>query len=100
MNKLILNPESVAAYKTLMTEPTKHGLDIPPLCECFKEAEEATARHILFDEYIKKVNKPVPKVMFYIIMDEIYRNQIAKAPDGNMGWKLKITINAERGGGG
>lgn len=42
METITLCPESVAAYKELMTEPKKHGIDIPALSECFSPADEGT----------------------------------------------------------
>jgi len=84
-----LTPDVVAAYKTLMTKPKENGLDeMPSLEECFVAAEEATSKHMLYAKYIMLVGKPIPKVIFYIIMDELYPT--VKAPDGNLGWKLEI----------
>jgi len=85
-----LNPQSVDAYKQLMTKPKDHGLDIPALEECFDEFEEGTPKHILYQQYIDKIQKPLPKVFFYIIMDELYFKKITKCPDGNLGYKFKI----------
>ncbi len=90
MTKITITKESVNAYKQLMTDPKKHGLDFEPLDECFEETEYATAKHILFDQYVDKIKKPLPKVFFYIIMDEIYSERIAKSSDGNIGYKLKL----------
>lgn len=86
-----LSPEAVDAFKKLMTDPKSHGLDFPPLNECFVECEEATPKHILFEQYIDRIKKPLKKVFFYIIMDELYSDRIAKAPDGNLGYKLKMS---------
>jgi len=84
-----LTPDVVVAYKTLMTKPKENGLEnIPSLDECFAPAEEARAKHLLYEDYIKLIGKPVPKVIFYIVMDELHST--VKAPDGNLGWKLKI----------
>jgi hypothetical protein len=91
MENITLTPEAVNAYKELITNPKKHGLTMLSLEEVFEDTEEATAKHILFNEYLKKVNHQLPKVFFYIIMDEIYSNKIAKANDGNLGYKLKFS---------
>ena len=85
---MTLSPEAVAAYKELMTNPKQHGLEFPPLSEVFVKCEEATAKHILFEQYVALIKKPLPKVMFYIIMDELYT--IAKAADGNLGYCVKF----------
>ena len=86
---MTLTPEAVAAYKTLMTKPKENGLDFPPLSEVFEATENATAKHILFQQYIDLIKKPLPKVMFYIIMDELYPQ--AKAADGNLGYCIRVS---------
>ena len=91
MSEIMLTPEAVSAYKTLMTKPKENGLDIPSLDKCFIDAEEGTAKHILFKEYLDRIQKPLPKVFFYIIMDELYANKIVKCADGNLGYKLKLS---------
>jgi len=90
MKTITLSKEAVNAYKELMTNPQKHGLEIPSLEDCFEETDIATPKHILFADYIKRIDKPLPKVFFYIIMDELYVNKIAKAPNGDFGYKLKL----------
>ncbi len=86
---MILNKESVDAYKELITRPKENGLDFPALDELLEQHEEGTPKHILFQQYIDIIKKPVPKVMFYIIVDELYPAMV-KCADGNFGWKLKI----------
>jgi hypothetical protein len=88
---ITLSSETVDAYKELMISPKTHGLEMPSLSECFEEADTATANHILFDEYIKRVQRPVPKIVFYILMNELYRPNLVKCADGNYGYKLKLT---------
>ena len=97
MDTITLCPESVSAYKELMTNPKANGLDMPSLAECFEEAESGTAKHILFKEYLERIgNKPLPKVFFYIVMDELHSNKIVKCADGNIGYKLKLTSVGEK----
>lgn len=89
MENIVLCPESVAAYKELMLTPEKHGITIPPLKECFIDSNEGTPKHILFNEYLTKIdNRPLPKIFFYIVMDDLYR--IVKCSDGNLGYAVKI----------
>ena len=90
MGTIELTPEAVVAYKEIMTNPKKHGLEMPSLEECFEDAEEGTAKHLLFKEYIDRIRKPLSKVFFYIVMDEIYWDKHIKCADGNYGYKLKI----------
>ena len=86
-----LSKESVNAYKELIKNPQKHGPDFNPLSECFQASEKVTPKHILFDEYVKYLQKPLPKVIFYIIMDEEYGDLIGKDEEsGNVGYKLTL----------
>lgn len=99
MSEIIqLTPGHVAAYKELLTNLEKNGFNFRPITECFKEIETVTPKHELFNVYIDYLNKPLPKVMFYIIMDELYGHLIGQAINaegkpGNLGYKLEF-INA------
>lgn len=57
-------------------------------CPFLQVRDESTPQHILFNEYIAYLKRPLPKFMFYIIMDEIYPESKGKAEskydaDGN-----------------
>jgi hypothetical protein len=86
---LVLNEQSVAAYKELLQNPGGHGLPFRPIKECFKPADVATPKDVLFNDFVTEVPS-CPKVIFYIIMDELYTNEIANAPDGKSGYKLQF----------
>lgn len=88
MDTIELSPASVNAYKTIMEDPLGYGFDFRPLKDCFEPSEVATPKHILFKEYVEYIQKPLPKVMFYIIMDGLF--PVAKAPNGDFGYKLKF----------
>ena len=90
---MILTTEAVDAYQELMTNPQKHGFEFPSLKDVFEETEGATAKHILFKQYIDLINKPLPKIFFYIIMDKLYHTK--KASDGNLGYCVKIVYPKE-----
>lgn len=94
METVTLSREAVDAYKELMTNPKPHGLDFPPLSELFQPAEVSTPRHLLFEQYKEMIGKPLPKVFFYIVMDEVYADRIKKAPTGEMGYALKLVNNS------
>lgn len=90
-----LSPGFVAAYKELLTNPKKNGFDFRPITECFREIETVTPKHELFNVYIEYLQKPLPKVIFYIIMDELYGNLTGRAMDaegksGYLGYKLEF----------
>ena len=90
---MTLSPESVEAYKKLMTEPKENGLDFQPLSKVFEKIEDATAKHLLYEQYLQKINKTkdqLPKVFFYIIMDETYQQK--KVADGNLGYCVRVSV--------
>lgn len=96
METTTLTPGLVDAYKKIMTDPKTHGFDFRPLDQCFKESEKATAKHELFNQYIAYINKPLPKLMFYIIMDELHSDKIGKDANGLLGYNLEfINLNPE-----
>lgn len=84
-----LNQESIAAYKELITNPAKHGLkDITPLTEFFEKSDKVTAKHILAKAYMDHVARDLPKVILYIVMDEIFGICDGKDEDGLLGYHL------------
>lgn len=91
METISLNPESVAAYKELLTNPAANKLPFKVLSEIFKESDVCIPKHILFKQYIDRIKAPLPKIMFYIIMDDVYAARIAKAETGELGYKLELT---------
>lgn len=50
---MVLSHETVNAYKELLTNPQKHGLQFKPLHECFEEIEEVTPKHLLFEDNVE-----------------------------------------------
>lgn len=90
---MVLSTEAVNSYKELLTNPDKYGLEFKPLNECFEESTEVIPKHILFETFLSYLQKPLPKVILYIIMDEQYAHLIAKDPEsGNLGYKLKLIV--------
>ena len=83
-----INEQSIAAFETILNNPKDHGFSFMPLSEIFIEAEKPTAKHILFNQLIDYIQKPLPKIFFYIIMDKMHR--VGKADDGNLGYFLKL----------
>jgi hypothetical protein len=66
-----------------------------PVLECFEEAKEYRATHLLWDDLLKErtdldVTRTDYKMAFYRILQEKYINLYGKAEDGNMGYKLKF----------
>jgi hypothetical protein len=67
-----LDQNTIGAFRELLTNPSAHGLNLRALKDCFEVSETATAQHILFRDYINYLRKPLPKLVFYILMTEIY----------------------------
>lgn len=90
---MVLSPEVVNAYKELLTNPQNSGLSIKPLNECFEETEEVTPNHELFEAFMEYLQKPIPKVIFYIIMNEMYSPLIGRDErTGCVGYRLKLIV--------
>ena len=55
------------------------------IAQYYTAAQEATAKHLLFGQFTEKTKwKNLPKIIFYILMDELY--EVKKAADGNLGY--------------
>ena len=86
-----ITPAVIEAHREALTNPKEYNIDITPLKECFEPSETATPAHVLHKQYESRIDRDVPKMIFYIIMDKAYTSTKAKAPNGDMGYKLKIT---------
>lgn len=93
METIQLTPEVINAYKTLITNPKEHGLEFKPLTECFEKSDLVTPKHILAKEYLDYIQKPLPKVILYIIMDEVFGICDGKAESGDLGYHLIFKVN-------
>ena len=88
---MILNEQTIGAYKELLTNPFKHGLTFKPITECFEKSEKVTAKHILAKEFTDYLDKPLPKVIFYIVMNQLFGQCDGKDENGNLGYHLRFT---------
>lgn len=86
---MILNQETIDAYTELLMNPNKHGLNFKALNKCFENSDKVTAKHILYEQYIQYLKKPLPKALFYIIMDKLYPSQ-GKDEHGYFGYYLRL----------
>lgn len=90
MEKIILCREVIEAYKTLLTQPGANGLSFKPITECFEKSETVTAKHILAKQFLTYLDKPLPKVILYIVMDQIFGLCDGKDSNGYLGYHLKF----------
>ncbi|MCX6216520.1 hypothetical protein [Spirosoma sp.] len=65
-------------------------MDFKPIQECFQPSDKVTAKHLLFEQLISLIKVPLPKVIFYILMDEMYGDTIGKSEDGCAGYALSV----------
>lgn len=86
-----INLENINAYKTILLDPHKHGFEFDAITDCFAKSEVVVAKHLLADAYLKYMDKPLPKVFLYIIMNEVFGQCDGKDTDGNLGYHLKFT---------
>lgn len=90
---MVLTPGIINAYKELMINPTLHGLSFKSLSECFEVCEKVTPKDILYEQYLAYLQRPLPKVVFYIIMDELYWHLVAKDEETkDLGYRLKLIV--------
>ena len=85
-----LNEATINAYKTLIIKPKENGLPFESLTECFEKSDKITAKHILARQFIDYIDRPLPKAILYIIMDEIYGPCQGKDENKDLGYYLKF----------
>lgn len=85
-----LNQETVEAYAQLVTDPAAYNLPFRSIKECFEKSDTVTAKHLLAGDYIRNEAKLLPKIMCYIIMDNIFGQCDGKDADGYLGYHLKF----------
>ena len=88
---MILNPQTIDAYKELLLNPSKYNLDFRPITDCFVKSDNVTAKHILAKKFTDYLNKPLPKVILYIVMNQVFGQCDGKDTDGYLGYHLQFT---------
>lgn len=77
---MVLSPELI--------EHAKKEINIQ---QYFIRSATFTPKHLLFQKFIEGTKwKGLPKVIFYILMDELYPQSIGKAECGNLGYCLDL----------
>lgn len=85
---MILDEQTVNEYKKMLSNPKEYNLPFKSLRELFIPSDKAVAKHILYEDYQKAIDRNIPKIIFYIIMDEIF--PVSKAEDGNLGYLAEL----------
>ncbi len=78
----------------LTTEVVEMAQKEVAIAQYYTAAEEATAKHLLYQEFVEKTKwKNLPKLIFYILMDKLYT--VKKAPDGNLGYCVTFKTSTD-----
>lgn len=83
--------ETVAMAKECLLS----GKLFEPFDQLFIPSENVTAKHELFDQFVKHTGCLIPKIFVYIVMDEIFGSPCFKDQNGNFGYKLKIVTTSK-----
>lgn len=89
---MILNRATIETYKELLFSPGKLNLPYKPFPDCFAKTLTVTASHILYRDYVRSIDdRPLPKLIFYIIMQETFGFPSGKDATGDLGYHLQVT---------
>lgn len=91
-----LTPQTIAVYQELITNPVKYGFEFTPITDFFEKSDIITAKHVLAESYILHVRERLPKLILYIIMDNIYGQCNGKDAKGNLGYYLAVYNQEEK----
>lgn len=73
----------------LSPELVEHAKKEVEISQYFEPAEIAIPKHLLFKEFTEKTKwKGLPKIIFYILMDELY--PVRKADNGDLGYLVSL----------
>lgn len=94
-----LNIATINQYKDFLENPQKYECNYKPIKECFAPSKYVTPQDKLYELYVAHIDKPLPKVVFYIIMQELYDEYRGKAPydektkkGGELGYYLRVDV--------
>ena len=60
-----------------------------PAKECFEEAKEGRAMHLLFEDF-QQERTDIQKFFLYLFFQNEYSHLYVKCEDGNMGYKIRF----------
>jgi len=96
-----MTPEVIERFKDFLVNPLKWQCSYKPLHEFFIEGDHYEPQDKLFKAYLDYIKKPLPKVIFYIIMQEefpqfggcdTFIDEDGKRRNRDFGYKLKLNI--------
>lgn len=99
MATIPLNQTTINQYKDFLENPQKYACTYKPIKECFVPGKYVIPQHLLYQLYVAHIDKPLPKAVFYIIMQELYSEYRGNAPydekeqkGGEFGYKLDVVV--------
>ena len=96
MESIPLTPSIIGRFTDFLVNPEKWDCTYKPLKACFVEGDHYEPQHLLYRQYVDYIQKPLPKVIFYIIMQEQfpeYRGTDDRpGMSGDIGYKLRLEI--------
>jgi hypothetical protein len=91
MSTIPMSPLLIEMMRNSLVDPKGNQQDFDPFHECFEKSDIVTAKHILAQQYLKKINRPnIPKLILYIIMDKELGICNGKDDSGNLGYFLTV----------
>lgn len=94
-----LNKDTINQYKDFLENPQKYNCNYKPIKECFAPSKYVTPQDKLYELYVAHIDKPLPKAVFYIIMQELYDEHRGKAlydektkKGGEFGYALDVIV--------
>lgn len=86
-----LSPELVSEYTTILNNPAASGFTFKPLNKILLPSDTITAQDDLYNDYCMAIaNNGIPKLIFYIILNETYGHPRGNDSKGNAGYYLKV----------
>ena len=96
LEPFLLTPAVIRRFTDFLVNPHEYNFDYKPLKECFVEGDHYEPQHLLYQQYVDYIQKPLPKVVFYIIMQEQFPEYFGKddrpGTRHDLGYKLKLNV--------
>jgi len=87
-----LTPQVISEFKKIISNPKDYNFQFPAFDEIFEKSDTPIAKHLAYNKYISIIkNRNLTKMIFYIIMDEVF--EVKKCEDGDLGYCVKFKIN-------
>jgi hypothetical protein len=90
---MTISPELIADFKKILLDPKEYNFKFTAINDFFTVSNTIIPKDVLAKEYTdhcRDNEASLPKLVLYIIMDEIYGSTDGKAKNGSFGYFLKI----------